>query len=334
MKALAVIIISVAVQYFLLPSSGLAYELQDRRELSEKSAALLQGEQFAQLETLADELRQKKSRTASGVWQLTSFYAGIQTAVNAKPDEAERWQAAERLVEKWLSGYSGQPTPHLAYAQLLMNHGWRIRGDGYASTVKPENWRPFHEYVEKARVYLEDHKSVASRDPHWYVMMAEIARVQSWPEADFRKMLLEGLELEPYFYQTYFAAIDYYAPKWGGSAAAIEAFAKESLERTKDVEGFGMYARIYWYASQTQYNRNLFSRSLVDWPTMKKGIDDVLRRYPDGWNLNNFAKFACLAKDKAKTAELLARVHTDFVPEAWWPGPLFRRCWDWATPPI
>lgn len=108
--------------------------------------------------------------------------------------------------------------------------------------------------------------------------------------------------------------MEYNAPKWGGSAQAIEDFARAAVGRTRKTEGEGMYARIYWYAAQSQYHDQLFSQSKVDWPTMKRGIHDVLARYPDAWNLNNFARFACLAGDRAEAQALAARVGD--IPDA------------------
>lgn len=64
---------------------------------------------------------------------------------------------------------------------------------------------------------------------------------------------------------------------------------------------------------------------------MKRGIADVLKRYPDQWNINNFAHFACLAGDRDETAKLTARV-TDSIPEAWAnDATLLARCREWAN---
>ena len=100
----------------------------------------------------------------------------------------------------------------------------------------------------------------------------------------------------------------YYAPKWGGSAADIERFARWAVQRTRSTEGWGMYARIYWFAAQSQFGDRLFIDSWIEWPDMKKGIDDILSRYADDWNLANFAKFSCLAGDVEKTKELLGQM--------------------------
>ena len=323
---------TVALIFFHLTFSGnaLSDELADRAAIKSNVAALFHEKRYSELEALGAKYRASQSRTSSGLWHLTLYYAGLTIAFDFRRKDQGFWLYTERSVKKWIADYPDSATAHLAYARMLMNRGWSIRGGGYAQTVRPQDWKPFNDYAQKARAYLEKYKKVASGDPYWYELMALIGKLQSWPETEFSELISEGLRREPVFYQIYFKAIDYYAPKWGGNAKAIERFSRKALEITRSGEGYGMYARIYWYASQTQYGNRLFTQSLVHWPTMKKGIDDVLKKYPDSWNTNNFAKFACLSKDKEKTAELMARIGTSPLPYVWRSGSFYQRCRNWA----
>ena len=94
-----------------------------------------------------------------------------------------------------------------------------------------------------------------------------------------------------------------------------------------------MYARIYWSASQTQYGRDLFTDSDVIWEKMKKGIDDVLKRYPDQWNINNFALFACLANDKEKARELFNLIKQPIIWKVWKSEADYQQYKAWANEP-
>jgi hypothetical protein len=315
-----------------LSESALGDELAERTAIGNEVATLFERGQFSKLETLCAGYRTSRSRTSSGVWNLSVFYGGISHVFNTHRKDPPFWLKAERSANTWVAAHPHSATARLAYATMLVNHGWSIRGTGLANTVEPEDWKPFQDYLHRARAYLEKYKDVASSDPYWYQLMGRIAYSERWPEAEFSALIAQGLEREPLFYQTYFAAIDYYAPKWGGSAMAIERFAREAVERTRAAEGYGIYARIYWWASQTQYSDSLFSESKVDWPTMKKGIDDVLAKYPDQWNINNFARFACIARDKAKAAELIARIDGEPLATVWAEVPgHFQQCKQWAS---
>jgi hypothetical protein len=63
---------------------------------------------------------------------------------------------------------------------------------------------------------------------------------------------------------------------------------------------------------------------------MKKGIDDVLKRYPDQWNINNFALFACLAKDKKMAKELLDLIKEPPMLQVWKSESKYLRYKSWA----
>jgi len=178
---------------------------------------------------------------------------------------------------------------------------------------------------------LEAHKSVAAADPRWYQMMVSLATDQAWDRDEFDRLLDEAFEREPAYYQTYFQAIDYLMPHWHGDIGEIEEFAREAVRRTSKQEGRSMYARIYWYASQRYYQNDLFTKSMAAWPRMKEGFEDLMVRYPDPWNLNNYAKFACLASDKQTARELLKRIHPDPVIDAWDPPELLQWCSDMAS---
>jgi hypothetical protein len=308
-------------------------ELEQRKSISDSVGKSFLAEDFSRLETMSETYRKEKSRTSSGLWNLTLFYAGIIEAIRRQTvgeDFDAQFRILEAKTKKWAMKYPRSPSAHIARSIVLIRHGWAHRGSGYASTVKPESWAPFHQYITMARENLEKHKSVASVDPTWYETMLKVARDQGWDRSEFDALLNEALKREPLYYQTYFQALEYLLPKWHGEIVDIEVFARDAVSRTRTQEGQGMYARIYWYASQTEFENVIFSNSLAIWPRMKVAFEDVISRYPDAWNLSNYAKFACLARDKPKTAELLTRMGSTVVPEAWSPPYLQEQCTEWA----
>lgn len=322
--------IRLLILAFLVPTMGGAGELEERVAVQQSVFAAVRNRDFKLLDAMSVDYRTTQSRSASGLWKLTLFNSGLSYLFDTRRREDSFWVASQKVAEEWVRSHPQSPAAHLAYAQMLLNRGWSYRGNGRVNTVKPEDWPSFFEYTQRARQYLEENKQIAHQDPRWYEMMAIIAYRQGWTPADFEQLIDEGLSLYPSFYQIYFAAIDFYSPKWGGNTAFIEKFARDAQKRTSQFEGNGMYARIYWYASQTQYGDDLFSASLVHWGLMKKGIDDVLAKYPDGWNINNFARFACLAGDKAKTAELMRRADFSPLPAAWGGMETYQQCREWS----
>ncbi len=66
----------------------------------------------------------------------------------------------------------------------------------------------------------------------------------------------------------------------------------------------------------------------VSWSKMKKGYLDMEKRFPDSqYNLNNFAKYACMAGDMEVATELLRKIGETSYLQAWQsPFKLFDSC--------
>jgi hypothetical protein len=309
-----------------------AGELEERRAILTRAGEAFRTGDFATLESLAQEYRTARSRTPSGIWKLTVLYGAIEDEIPSHKERDERrFEAVEAKIQGWTRAYPRSPAPHIAYSQALIGHGWHFRGAKAARHVPGEAWAPFRRYVEQARENLERHKTVASVDPWWYQTMVRIARAQGWKRARFDALLDEAFRREPLFYQTYFEAFSYLLPKWGGDRGAIEDFANRAVARTQAEEGMGMYARIYWFASQREFDTDLFRSSKAMWPKMRAGFEDVISRYPDAWNLNHYAKFACLAGDRATAGTLLARLPGEPIASAWEPASLLAECRRWTA---
>lgn len=329
------------ITMFVLPaclSPLRADELDDRLEIRRHVSKLFRAEDFSELDRLAEGYRADESRTGSGTWKITQFYLGL-TKENP-PCTCDRAAATafadiehiEARYQRWIYQHPESLAARIAYASTLVDHAWLFRGSKWAADVLPEAWEPYREYLAKARRYLLEHKSILRTDAQWYWVMLVIAKGENWPLPLFRALVDEAVAEHPYYYEVYFKAIDYLLPKWHGNTALIEEFADYAVEKTQEKDGIGIYARIYWYASHVEFGHALFSRSQVDWEKMAAGIDDVLARYPDQWNINNFARFACLAEDRGKARELSARVIGAPIAEAWTKqGPNLDECRAWAN---
>lgn len=318
----------------LLPAIAAADEAEERIELRMQSLKAFGLGRHAELERMFEQARTRQTRTSSGVWALTILDDGLANAFKADPRNDEMWAQQEARVQAWQEAYPKSAAARLAQAKLLLSRAWRYRGDGYAGTVKEADWAPFHDYVGRARAYLEHNKAIASVDPRWYDYMEDIAMYQQWPKDEFAALVDEGLSRHPTYYPLYFTGVGYHLPKWGGSAEEVEAFARAAVARSRKTDGEGMYARIYWVVAGSQYGDDLVLDSRVDWAMMKRGMHDVLARYPDAWNLNNFAQFACAAGDREETAKLIRRLGDEPDPQVWRTPGQFERCRDGDIGPL
>jgi hypothetical protein len=317
----------LSLQLFAVEPAFAQSEMTIRSSINTTSGDAFLNRNFALLEAASEEYRTSKSRTPSGTWKLTSFYVGISDAVSrATKDDPKNFSEVENIASEWLAKYPNSPSAHIVQSYVWHAHGYAFRGEGYAGSVSPAAWRQLEKYDSLAKAHLKKYQKIASVDPEWYELMLLIGRVEGWGKPEFTAMLEDALEREPLFYQTYFTALEYLLPKWSGSIAEIEEFALKAVERTSASEGKAMYARIYWYASQTQFGNRIFGRSFAGWPLMRSGFEDMIQKYPDQWNINNFAKFACLANDEAKTKELFKQITPAPIAQAWGSKALFDHC--------
>jgi hypothetical protein len=281
-----------------------------REEFSIQVADLFWKREFGQLEEMADTFRREQSRTPSGLWKLRMLYRGVNGVIGSPPASDDRWNKVLLMVDEWIGQHPRSPTPHIVKAKFLLIIAGKIRGDSMAKDVPEGAWEPFFKTVKQAGAYLMKVKDFADQDPEWYESMVSVASSLNLTDGSFDALVKEGLDKHPTYYPLYFNIAYYWLPKWHGDRHKIEELANEAVERTQSTDGMGMYARIYWYVSSTYYGGTIFTDSDVSWPKMKRGIEDVLKQYPDQWNLNNFAYFACMAKDRSFTKELMSRIET------------------------
>jgi hypothetical protein len=153
-------------------------ELAHRAAIKHLISGLFVRGDYESLETIANTYRVKKLKTSSGLDKLNHFYSAMDDVLSLSPQNESHRPELEKQVAKWLESYPTSTSAHSAHAQMLLQHAWSIRGKGYSHTVKPENWAPFKEYVQKANTYLNDNAKYSSNDPRWDMMKLSIATLQ------------------------------------------------------------------------------------------------------------------------------------------------------------
>ncbi|AWH49590.1 hypothetical protein C1925_10740 [Stenotrophomonas sp. SAU14A_NAIMI4_5] len=310
------------------PSLGSA-EYAERNFIQEQVDALLRDEDFDTLEALAKRYRRSGETTTSGTPKLTHFYDGFSNLYEAEKIPVGQDDPARDRLTRWVKRYPRSPTPHLALASALLGRGMAYRGYGYSSTVSPQDSAQFHDYTEAASAVLKDCRKQCASDPNWYARSAFAGMLLGWDATDMLAVVDEGMARYPGYVSIPFQAAQYFSPKWGGTPYAVESTARRALETVPERERPALYARIYWSTAGGFY-KSPFAEKQVDWPLMSQGIDDVLATYPSDWNLQNFAYFACQAKDKAKTRTLMDQIKQSIETNVWWEDEAYYACWRWS----
>ena len=310
-----------------------ADELEERAAIRDAVTLAWQAGDYDAMERLhtrySDFLNQ---RTASGAPKMGLFIDGLTEGRDAS--EATLQRDIVR-TERWTQLHPDSPLGYVLHAQALMARGYAARGSGYGSTVSPQGWAVFHEYNQRAGQYLRDHQAVASQTTSWHATMINIGRCEGWSPEVMKRLFEEGIAKSPADFRLYLYSEVALLPKWGGDAARLDAFIRNASARAPVAYGMELYARLYSGAGEEQFQRDLFSDSLVDWKMMQVGLRAWVTHFPTAWNKNIFAYHACLAGDKAVAKPLFDEIQGQPEWEIWAPDAqvTFDSCARWVADP-
>jgi hypothetical protein len=109
-----------------------------------------------------------------------------------------------------------------------------------------------------------------------------------------------------------FQESQYLQPRWYGTETQLRGTSQKRGHTEKSENAQILYARLQWAASG-----DMFTSGRTDWARMKAGFERMIALHPDHWNLNNYAKFACMAGDWSKVLELRQRIGDHVLESAW-----------------
>jgi hypothetical protein len=282
-----------------------AGEIETRAQIAYEATKLYNAEDFAALDRLFDEARTKSTRTPGGMWQLWVLHHGVLDAGGVPHDDAQ-WQAQLQRAQRWVAQRPGSVTAPLVVAETELAHA-RAVGCGEC-TVVDESKRGilYRIALEHARTVFTNVKDKSAVDPQWYADMLEIGWSQRWAPATVDAMLTEAGKRVPDYYTTWFNAAQYALDRDDDQGPAeIEALARRAMADNPGKDGALLYARIWWHADEKRFGPHLFTQTPVVWKDFDAGMRELLARYPDDWNRNRYAQFACYAKHPERARELM-----------------------------
>lgn len=288
-----------------------AEETAEHRNLSTRVYFLWQDYKFDRLEALAKSYQDSDRRSLSGGYiRLELFYSGMSEMLSVRdPEFSEaRWQPA---YEEWVKQFPESPTPRVANAAFIYAKAWKARGSGYWNSVFPDKAKIYQAELVRCRDYLLENSQIASRDPHYYTLLARTEFELGGGHANLIQTFVTGLRKYPWYGQYYFSASLFLQPKWGGSTELLSAWVEQAVDSTRDTDGDGMYARLYVHNSGGGQAYEDIIENGPGWPRLKSAIHDVLKRYPTAGNAASYLKSACKARDQEEVRSLYKAVADD-----------------------
>lgn len=318
-----------------------ADEYEDRNQIAILFHSRYSADDFPALDTWYNKALKENARTPSGIFRANRLVRNIYfekpqgpATCTAQPcprvDEAF-WLAQQKKAKGWLEQ---QPQSTLAAMVLAATYSipaWEYRGNGYANTVRKEDMQKFTELHQQALRTLLSHAEQGRKDPNWWAKVLDVAPHAQIDRKAYAKLAQDAVAAFPKNHDIYFSLST--LPQWGGSYKAIADLAAQAVENTKAEDGQAFYARIYWniHGGLSLLEQEPFTRPDVNWPRIRAGFDDLIKRYPDSYNTNAYARLACIAaRDKATTAKIIQQIGQDLAPQVWQHRTEFLRCKSWS----
>ncbi|PZO89436.1 MAG: hypothetical protein DI623_10245 [Sphingomonas sanxanigenens] len=289
-------------------------ETAERDAIYAQVKAAIASDDFAALSAMEEDFRSSRARTPSGTWKLAAYHAALQAdlAEGIGPSFGCTYKKAD-FVKRWAAAEPRNPAPFITDAAMLLQQAWCIRGPGMADEVAPDAWPRFRAGIDAAFTLLQKHRGMASVDPEYYTVLVYMLGSQGGEKGLMRNLLDEATAREPDYHRTYFKAVWFHMPQWGGSYAEVEQFARYAAERSRRAEGDGMYARVFWSLAECECD---IVTQIADRTLLKQAMADVFQRYPAHWNGRYFADLSCQLGDREEGRRYLKAINPGATDEA------------------
>lgn len=213
----------------------------------------------------------------------------------------------------------------------------RLKQLDYKKPQSTESWAIQDSLIAQAQMHLQRVNSQGASDAMWHATYLTLMSLDGATAQQVLSKYKEALAKIPNptseFFQSAANALDLSATN---AFSELREIATLAAAKTMKREGMAMYAVVYSTAIKSMYElkRNPFQKDGADWSTMDIALSDLYQRYPSQDIKNLHPVLACLARDKARTAQLLLKLPLEQVQATWssWPGTerLYERCKTWA----
>lgn len=316
------LVLLLAAATLALASPASSYTAMDeylQQEDIRASTAREFGQGFLErLSARADFMREKAFKTDAGEWKLGLLYYGIDWYAGPQRPASEL-QKADALTIGWVESMPQSAPAVIAHAIVRRNIALADKGE--------RRVRMLAETVG----FLEEHKLLAARDPHWYAMRLRLAADLEISKDRFLALAHEGVHAHPTYTPIHYAVLDRLAAANPADGASIERFIATAADVAGPAEGNGLYARLQLYIARTKLGPTLFRVTSADWPRLKSGIAAIETRHVNDLNTNAFAMLACVAGDRLETRRLLdLMIDKEPVWTIWSQPEWYESCEAWA----
>jgi hypothetical protein len=236
--------------------------------VKKKAADLLIKEDFAGLDNLAAEIRQKGYDIRQSYPELRAFYWAF--SMNSKEPE-DKWLNQQGRFQRWVQAQPDSLPAKIALANWYIGYGWKARGTAYANKVSDEGWKLMGERLRQASQLLKSMPEARVNDPEYYRLWIVLETQPDEQNAGSGKTAFQkGTTLAKEYYPLYSERAYYLLPKWFGGPGDWERVLTNAANSFGGDKGDILYARVA-RAEAVHYDASFFKQCKVDYARIKRG---------------------------------------------------------------
>ncbi|HEX9996819.1 MAG TPA: DUF4034 domain-containing protein [Abditibacterium sp.] len=275
----------------------------------EKGRAVLNAEEYDEIERVAADLQKTNAARASARPHLASFFAGI---TSAKSD----FEAQKKQFEAWREAKPTSILARLAQITMWTDAAWEARGTGFGDTITPEMSKRMDANLEQAAKHLAELPESAQQTPLTF------ERMMNWGVLTVGRKFLDevyyrAIRKFPDYYPFYEARAYHLLPRWFGEPGEWELFLENRANQIGGENGDIFYARVL-SASIMRYP-NIFEDTEANYARVKRGLVALQKRRPDSTFVSNqLLRTAVLANDWKTAQGVLLGPNGHRIDTYWW----------------
>ncbi len=324
--------VSSHTAYALPAQSENLVSFNQAESLTKQARQLLTQDNFAALDSLANEARTSKARFADGEWKLFILYQALTLPTSGTTAGEMDWEPHLARLQRWHKTSSKSVTAHITYGAALIEYALKahVGGQEWNSMGTEIGGRAFQARLKSGLTVLQGLKKVKDHCPHLYYIQLRLAMAQGWSWNEFNLPYAEGIAQEPSYHYFYQAKAFNFLPRNRGGQGEWENYADEVYRQLGAQEGALAYFMIVSHLRPT-LGASLFSKNRAYLSRLKEGYQVLLSRY-QGNNLrhNEMAYFASLARDQVTAKAAFDRIGNARNTEVWASQAFFEQKRAWA----
>ena len=293
---------------------------------------LLYQNKFDELDRIAADDRDQKTRFSGGVWKLFVLYQGLKQPLAGMKADESAWHQQLDALKVWAVSRPESVTARIALAEALLNYSNKVYNEQNTPRADGQDpWALTSSLQNLAEVTLNEVATMQLKCPHFYFVKLEYKRLQD--PTNLAPVFQEAVSFEPQYTPYYRLYAIYQRPEWNAPEGAAEKFADETATRIGGKNGDALYfamAEALAVSPGTRY----FPLPNLSWDRIRSGYAALEELHgPSLYNLNQLAFLAMRYGKTSESAELFRKIGDNWSFETWKSQKFFEYEKEYVTAP-